>query len=196
MKCHQCQIASRMSVALGDEARAAMHRRCPGAYRTPDGEAHLCDCDCHRPESGSFIVDVDEAAKGPLPVLDPSLEGSPAGEDSRPKKGQKAPQRGTHVGRRCECCGAASRSRFLPGHDAKLKSKLFRAAKTGSLAAVLELEVRDWLRLVKYEEIPDDGLEYAVTKSKAAKMEGRSARLLRDLVLDRIGGAELTRDSG
>jgi len=51
----------------------------------------------------------------------------------------------------CECgCGAITRrgSRFLPGHDAKLKSKLRKATKKGNAnakaAAKKELKSRGW----------------------------------------------------
>lgn len=45
----------------------------------------------------------------------------------------------------CECCGEATRGgRFLPGHDARLKSKLRAAAKTGDVEAATELESRGW----------------------------------------------------
>jgi Arc/MetJ-type ribon-helix-helix transcriptional regulator len=47
---------------------------------------------------------------------------------------------------RCECgCGGQPRrGRFLPGHDAKLMSKLKTAAAAGDPGAVSELERRGW----------------------------------------------------
>lgn len=168
-----------------------MHSRCPGAFRRPDGVVEACDCGCHH----SNPIDLVAAAKGRLPVLDPSPEGQPAGGDSRPEKGQKeaskTPSR-PGVGRRCECCGAGSRSRFLPGHDAKLKSKLFKQAKTGSDRAALELELRGWLRLVKYEQIPEPTLERALVRAKHVVREGRRIREIRDLTMDRIGAAAIS----
>jgi len=47
----------------------------------------------------------------------------------------------------CECgCGAVARAgrRFLQGHDAKLKSRLRKAAKDGDSAAIKELKARGW----------------------------------------------------
>lgn len=45
----------------------------------------------------------------------------------------------------CECCGESTRGgRFLPGHDAKMKSRLRAAAKEGDQQAVAELERRGW----------------------------------------------------
>jgi hypothetical protein len=52
-------------------------------------------------------------------------------------------------GRECECgCGAAVRARFLPGHDARLKSQLVREARAGDIEAKLRLERLGWLRFL------------------------------------------------
>jgi hypothetical protein len=46
----------------------------------------------------------------------------------------------------CGCgCGAPVSRRFLPGHDAKLKSRLLRAARLGDTAAEQQLRQLDWL---------------------------------------------------
>ena len=46
---------------------------------------------------------------------------------------------------KCECgCGAEVKSRFLPGHDAKLKSRLVNQALEGDGAAARELRKRNW----------------------------------------------------
>jgi predicted nuclease with RNAse H fold len=48
--------------------------------------------------------------------------------------------------RLCECgCGAAVSRRFLPGHDAKLKSCLLRAARLGDTVAEQQLRQLGWL---------------------------------------------------
>lgn len=48
--------------------------------------------------------------------------------------------------RLCECgCGAPVRQRFLPGHDAKLKSRLLRAARLGDTFAEEQLRQLGWL---------------------------------------------------
>ena len=45
----------------------------------------------------------------------------------------------------CECCGEPTKGgKFLPGHDAKMKSRLRAAAKQGDLGAQAELEQRGW----------------------------------------------------
>lgn len=47
--------------------------------------------------------------------------------------------------RLCECgCGALVSRRFLPGHDAKLKSRLWRAARLGDTDAEQQLRDLDW----------------------------------------------------
>jgi hypothetical protein len=52
----------------------------------------------------------------------------------------------------CECgCGAAVAKRFLPGHDAKLKSRLLREARIGE-AARRELTRLGWIHFLKTEE--------------------------------------------
>ena len=49
--------------------------------------------------------------------------------------------------RDCECgCGGTTRGgRFIPGHDAKLKSRLLKDMANGDTAAMEELERRGWL---------------------------------------------------
>lgn len=45
----------------------------------------------------------------------------------------------------CGCCGEPTKGgQFLPGHDAKLKSRLREAAKGGDVGASAELERRGW----------------------------------------------------
>lgn len=52
------------------------------------------------------------------------------------------------IGQTCECgCGEYTRGgRFLPGHDAKLKSALLARARAGDTEAQAELERRGWAR--------------------------------------------------
>lgn len=149
-----CELAGRVDVALGEAARERLHRRCPGAYRTPAGGAHECGCACHR-ES----VDLAAATKGRLPIVDPPPADRPETVDKGRKRAAGTPPRG-----RCECCGEPCRARFLPGHDAKLKSRLTRDAAAGDVEASAELWVRGWMRLVHGRiprEVVDDGSELA-----------------------------------
>src|ERR1700687_5316443 len=48
--------------------------------------------------------------------------------------------------RQCECgCGGPTKSRFMPGHDARLLSRLRRDARQGDQAARDRLERLGWL---------------------------------------------------
>lgn len=56
--------------------------------------------------------------------------------------------------RLCECgCGAAVRSRFLPGHDARLKARLLNEARAGD-AARRQLARLGWSHFLKEDEPP------------------------------------------
>lgn len=49
----------------------------------------------------------------------------------------------------CLCgCGAVVRNRFLPGHDAKLKSVLVKAARLGDEVAKRDLENLGWTKFI------------------------------------------------
>jgi hypothetical protein len=63
----------------------------------------------------------------------------------RPPKASPAPQKEPvgPKGGRCHCCGETTRGgRFLPGHDAKLKTALTAGAVAGDAAATRELLAR------------------------------------------------------
>jgi hypothetical protein len=63
---------------------------------------------------------------------------------------EAVPPRST-AARLCECgCGAMARRRFLPGHDAKLRSRLVRTAREGSDAR-RDLERLGWSRFIREE---------------------------------------------
>lgn len=62
-------------------------------------------------------------------------------KNSGPRKTPPKPSTG-----RCECCGETTRGgRFLPGHDAKLASRLRAQVAEGSAEAYEELKQRGWL---------------------------------------------------
>lgn len=53
------------------------------------------------------------------------------------------------TGRKCRCgCGSPVKNRFLPGHDAKLKSRLVKDARSGKEAAKQELEELGWTKFI------------------------------------------------
>lgn len=69
----------------------------------------------------------------------------PSNEERMLEEARKAstPRRGTTG--TCECCGEATKGgKFLPGHDARLKSRLRNEAKNGSKEAAAELKERGW----------------------------------------------------
>jgi hypothetical protein len=54
------------------------------------------------------------------------------------------------TGRKCRCgCGSPVKRRFLPGHDARLKSDLLKRARKGEEAAARELEELGWGHFLK-----------------------------------------------
>lgn len=137
---HECSTARRGQVAMSEEARDRLHGRCPGAYLTTEGEVRPCGCECH-----GEGVDLGEAAKRPLSVLNPPPRGEGPDEETKARKRPDVASKGY-----CEHCGAPCNGRFLPGHDAKLKSQLAHAAsKWHDAEAWAELIQRDWARLVK-----------------------------------------------
>lgn len=135
-----CTVASDTHVSLSDYQRELIHQRCLGGYRTPDGSIEFCDCECHRENPMSK----EDLAWRRLPVLQPP----PTPEPEPAAKATKKTAKGAATGS-CEHCGAPTGGRFAPGHDAKLKSELTRAAANLDTEACAELILRDWLRLVK-----------------------------------------------
>jgi hypothetical protein len=128
-------VASSRTIALLEAARSELHGGCPGAFRTPDGAVHPCGCHCHAD------VNLAEASKSAaLPVLD-----FPPTEPARALSvAQRRPLVASQSGF-CECgCGDRCARRFLPGHDAKLKSRLSKEATAGDLSAATEIQRRGW----------------------------------------------------
>lgn len=53
------------------------------------------------------------------------------------------------TGRLCGCgCGSRVKRRYLPGHDAKHKSRLVKEARNGNEAARRELEEHGWIKFL------------------------------------------------
>jgi hypothetical protein len=70
----------------------------------------------------------------------------------------------------CECgCGADSKSRFLPGHDAKLKSRLVTQAVEGSKEAEKQLADLGWSHFLdrKREILAEQAKQADANKSDA-----------------------------
>lgn len=180
MKTHTCHAACGNRVALREEARVALHKRCPGAYLTPNGEFRQCRCECHGDEAVTR-----EATEGlRLDVLTPPRADVPAATDKadeRPFVASGSTSRGGSTpARRCEHCGEPCRGRFVVGHDAKLKSELAQAASEGDAHAWAELELRNWSRLVKAgkvsEEIQELGQQIAFREGERLVVERNAIR--------------------
>ncbi len=135
MKTEDCDLATSRHVALNKATIESLHTMCPGGFRDMDSNVHHCDCDCHGQQPRD--LDVALLPVRTVPVSRP--EPVPVRQD-RP-----APVTGT--GRRCLCeCGeeVSATARFRPGHDAKLKSRLLKKARAGSIEARLELHALGW----------------------------------------------------
>lgn len=144
MKTPVCSSTEGGRIALGEEAQRRIHARCPGWWKDPAGKKHRCDCKCHGdgappPDDESALVTLEEPVRPSHP-----RKANPASK----KAGKRPPG-----GRRCECCGELCNGRFLPGHDAKLKGILTRAAHAGDPAAWTEILVRQWSHVVSASKV-------------------------------------------
>ena len=94
--------------------------------------------------SGSWVGDPREGAVIlPVPALADAYRRCPPLEAAPPATVALHP---------CECgCGEGARRRFIPGHDAKLRSRLLRAARAGD-AAHAELSRLGWRRPIPTQE--------------------------------------------
>lgn len=143
MKTHDCSLACNDSIAITNDMRDRLHMRCPGAYRTSaSGALGWCDCLCHddqtRDEGAMRSMELPLISEGAVYGHSPS-----PGEKDRPEALVAPPRPAT--GRQCGCgCGSPVARRFLPGHDAKLKSRLVKEARSGSKAARENLREHGW----------------------------------------------------
>jgi hypothetical protein len=67
----------------------------------------------------------------------------------------------------CGCGGQTGGGHFIPGHDAKLKSRLFSEARNGSTEAVAELHKRNWYYLMAAPKAAKD--PKAINRTTAEK---------------------------
>lgn len=154
------------------ESAAEYHARCAGAFWNPaTRQAIVCTCPNHQDENRCRVcrrahadltdydqynhtcVDTDaclarvqaRAAANPIIQMIKECRGENETDTGIPPppraRGGKSP-------RDCECaCGGKTRGgRFIPGHDAKLKSVLLKKSAGGDTAATDELRRRGWER--------------------------------------------------
>ena len=142
-----CHLASNVHVAIGDNLRAQFHEECPGACIS-DSKTVPCECDCHGEVTVEQAIEKASERGVPLPgsVAVSAPVAAPADKDR--------PARRTAPTGRCEHCGAPTGGRFAPGHDAKLKSQLWREAKNGNYKSYAELHLRRWTTAPQDKHIP------------------------------------------
>lgn len=131
-----CHIATWPGVALTKTGQSAFHDTCPGVCQTDTGTIEWCDCDCHpllRPVKPPIET---------LPSRIPPAVSVSAPDPVAPDQDRVVPSRAATG--RCEHCGAPTGGRFAPGHDAKLKSQLWKGACGGSWKDWAELRLRGW----------------------------------------------------
>ena len=122
------------------------------------------------PDEGVIVLPIERLPHVPL-RRDDSQE--PASPTSSPARVQDGPA----VERLCLCgCGAAVRNRFLPGHDAKLKSQLRRRRKDGQ-AATEQLRELGWLE--NLDPDPRAGVRDADRARRTSVARHRSASSFR-----------------
>lgn len=131
-----CHTATGETVALGAAGQDALHRRCPGQCVDNGGKVIPCECECHQQESMIMREALDRLPRA-VEVL--TAGGQPAPQD---RTVPRTPPNG-----RCEHCGASCgiKSRFAPGHDAKLRSSLWDGARRGSYKDWAEIVLRGWI---------------------------------------------------
>lgn len=139
MKTHSCAAATDSRIVLvGAETQKALHEKCPGFYRqAPTMVIEHCTCSCHAGlPPGEHIIPAD------LPIMEAISTEAPEASAQDRKKPRK---RSTGT---CEHCGGPTGGRFMPGHDAKLKSELLGGARRHERSDDwLELLIRDWARI-------------------------------------------------
>jgi hypothetical protein len=84
----------------------------------------------------------------------------------------------------CECgCGGTTKSRFVPGHDAKMKSRLLQAMRAGDESAMDELINRGWMKVTGVNE---PGFHYQ-PGIQLPPEESNPDRLFENEMMDKVG---------
>jgi predicted nuclease with RNAse H fold len=148
-----------------DKGAASSRRLGLHAARRPlvDETGYACGCGCGAPARRRYLPGHDAKHKSRL--LAEMRAGSASAADELQRLGwgrisagaDNLRRLGPHAARRplvddtghaCGCgCGAAARRRYLPGHDAKHKSRLLAETRAGSVSAADELQRLGWGRI-------------------------------------------------
>lgn len=171
------------------------HKHCPGA--TDSGKSlSICPCGCQplrcirchstedvdpnrwrcRSQEDCDITQAKRLASNPVIIMIREIEAKSekrvaAEREARPVR--STPDVPRPAGGRCECgCGAATKSRFAMGHDARLRGQLQRAYAAGDMDAGLELMARGgiWATKAPGSATPPDPDGF-VAERVAARLE-------------------------
>lgn len=145
-----CHTATHPAVTITPEGVDKFHALCPGMCIEVPSRVVTCECECH---AAGHQYDPTEAIAREV-VLPPAvtvLVGEPGGAEKDHREGRVGP-RAAPSGR-CEHCGAPTGGRFAPGHDAKLKSDLWKGAAAGSYKDYAELVLRGWVEKTKSDRL-------------------------------------------
>lgn len=151
--CLACRSAVLVDRGVMAPSPAAEHRACTGCGCGCEWSALVACSEC------GFRVEPDTLERGRC--ADVRACATRLATQLSRGAGTKAPSRSTkaspavsrpapvHGPALCQCgCGGAVRRRFLPGHDAKLKGTLLRAARGGDSSARDELVRLGWGRFL------------------------------------------------
>ena len=148
-----------------DQGAAISRRLGAHAERRPQVHeaGHACGCGCGAPVRQRYLPGHDAKHKSRLLAEMRAGSASAADElqrlgwggisavaDNLRWSGPRAARRplADETGQACGCgCGAPARRRYLPGHDAKHKSRLIAEMRAGSASAADELQRLGWDRI-------------------------------------------------
>lgn len=142
---------------------------CPEVIRQPNGGYIACAHESHKvDESGNRILEADRKNRL-LEQVVPEVERHYQEQQGRVEARQPKPKPKPRAKRAaktpaaciCECGGTTKGGRFLPGHDAKLKSRLLSTMRDGEAPAseralaLSRLEELGWGRYVTEQDRGD-----------------------------------------
>lgn len=135
------------------------HSKCVGSGRS--GETCTCPChsngegrclDCGAPVVGRATCADRDACRGRAETDEVLALRRLRAESRAARIAAHGERRSRGAGGRCEHCGVPTAGgRFAPGHDAKLKGALIRAADQGDIEACAELMLRNWTPNGRFE---------------------------------------------
>lgn len=163
--CKTAQLVDAGTVAT-ETSGPQWHSKCKGVLLGANGQVQcVCPCGCHKDQKRCSDCGTEDAELDPATLrcanrphcaerIQRALEATDIwklAEESRRRAAAatsdtlRAPSATRPREGRCQHCGEPTRGGiFLPGHDAKLKGELKRAAAAGGVPAAVEVIVRGW----------------------------------------------------